>query len=606
MKGSSTLSRFNYHLRVDGRRDQLNETIAQPDGTSVSRAIQYSFDDANRLTSESGTDGKGLAYAKSYTLDEAGNRTHLAASQTNADGSQSATTTNYSYNDLDWLTQQSVIAANSTTNTNYDYDANGSQTGITTQVGVNAPSYVKQVWDFEGHMTARGAVDAQGNWGSSRNQFSYDAGGMRLSQSTVASDGTTSAKTSYLWNGDSLLEERDINGILLARYEHGQELGPLSMLRPATSTVAAQTRYFIEPGKPTQNGQIESFNGRFRAECLDQEWFGSLQDAREMIEEWRVSYNSQRPHSSLGYLPSDKWAQKLLSTTAESYPLIGIPKGSTSDPANYSDPSGRDFSIGSVTTAIATYTVLGAGIGSIANGVANYAVTGTWSLASFQTGALYGGALGPVAAIPGIGFGIAAYGVYSSFDLAQGVWNNPKATTGQRFAAVSLVTTSIIGAFLAARQGVGAFKAARNMWRVASQARAQEEMTLPDDDLVGLPRSIGKLSLGVFEYLESFSAEVDAPSWDAYRHLKGPTQTTASFIDMCILLSTDIQFNLKGMDLNRVLNPDGTPKAVADVRGAPSTDHEFALIANNPALRAKTTFVNEPTNAPAGWEWIKQ
>jgi len=66
---------------------------------------------------------------------------------------------------------------------------------------------------------------------------------------------------------------------------------------------------FIEPGKPTQNGQIESFNGRFRAECLDQEWFGSLDEARETIEAWRLTYNSERPHSSLGYLPPDTWAQ---------------------------------------------------------------------------------------------------------------------------------------------------------------------------------------------------------------------------------------------------------------------------------------------------------
>ncbi len=67
---------------------------------------------------------------------------------------------------------------------------------------------------------------------------------------------------------------------------------------------------FIEPGKPTQNGHIESFNGRFRAECLDQEWFGSLSQAREMIEAWRISYNSHRPHSSLGYLPPDVWTHK--------------------------------------------------------------------------------------------------------------------------------------------------------------------------------------------------------------------------------------------------------------------------------------------------------
>jgi putative transposase len=67
---------------------------------------------------------------------------------------------------------------------------------------------------------------------------------------------------------------------------------------------------FIDPGKPTQNGHIESFNGRFRAECLDQEWFGSLAQARRMIEAWRMSYNGQRPHSSLGYVPPDVWTQR--------------------------------------------------------------------------------------------------------------------------------------------------------------------------------------------------------------------------------------------------------------------------------------------------------
>jgi putative transposase len=67
---------------------------------------------------------------------------------------------------------------------------------------------------------------------------------------------------------------------------------------------------FIQPGKPTQNGHIESFNGRFRAECLDQEWFASLQQAREIIEAWRISYNSHRPHSRLGYLPPDVWTEK--------------------------------------------------------------------------------------------------------------------------------------------------------------------------------------------------------------------------------------------------------------------------------------------------------
>jgi putative transposase len=57
----------------------------------------------------------------------------------------------------------------------------------------------------------------------------------------------------------------------------------------------------IEPGKPWQNGSVESFNGTFRGECLDREWFTNLREARIVIEQWRWEYNTQRPYSSLGY-----------------------------------------------------------------------------------------------------------------------------------------------------------------------------------------------------------------------------------------------------------------------------------------------------------------
>lgn len=57
---------------------------------------------------------------------------------------------------------------------------------------------------------------------------------------------------------------------------------------------------FIEPGKPMQNGYLESFNGKFRDECLNIHWFRSLADARQIIDDWRQSYNTQRPHSALG------------------------------------------------------------------------------------------------------------------------------------------------------------------------------------------------------------------------------------------------------------------------------------------------------------------
>jgi len=68
---------------------------------------------------------------------------------------------------------------------------------------------------------------------------------------------------------------------------------------------------FIQPGKPTQNAFVESFNGKFRDECLDQHWFVSLRHARTEIESWRDDYNNIRPHSSLADLPPAEYAQNL-------------------------------------------------------------------------------------------------------------------------------------------------------------------------------------------------------------------------------------------------------------------------------------------------------
>lgn len=65
----------------------------------------------------------------------------------------------------------------------------------------------------------------------------------------------------------------------------------------------------IEPGKPMQNGYVESFNGRFRDECLNANWFISIMDAKQKIENWRVEYNSERPHSSLAYRTPNEYAK---------------------------------------------------------------------------------------------------------------------------------------------------------------------------------------------------------------------------------------------------------------------------------------------------------
>jgi putative transposase len=64
----------------------------------------------------------------------------------------------------------------------------------------------------------------------------------------------------------------------------------------------------IEPGKPMQNGYIETFNGKFRDECLNEHWFTSLAQARAVVAEWRRDYNEVRPHSSCGRMPPARFA----------------------------------------------------------------------------------------------------------------------------------------------------------------------------------------------------------------------------------------------------------------------------------------------------------
>ena len=72
----------------------------------------------------------------------------------------------------------------------------------------------------------------------------------------------------------------------------------------------------IQPGRPMQNGRVESFNGRFRDECLNANWFPTLAEAQTKIEQWRSEYNWERPHSSLGYRTPTEFADRAPSPPA--------------------------------------------------------------------------------------------------------------------------------------------------------------------------------------------------------------------------------------------------------------------------------------------------
>ena len=89
--------------------------------------------------------------------------------------------------------------------------------------------------------------------------------------------------------------------------------GPEFVSKALLSWIVAQgiDTALIEPGKPWQNGVAESFNGKFRDECLSLEWFRTRAEAKPIIERWHSHYNEVRPHSSLGYLtPNEFMAQR--------------------------------------------------------------------------------------------------------------------------------------------------------------------------------------------------------------------------------------------------------------------------------------------------------
>jgi putative transposase len=111
---------------------------------------------------------------------------------------------------------------------------------------------------------------------------------------------------------DQLAASRGLPQVL--RTDNGPEFCGRAMLTWAHER--GLTLRLIEPGKPNQNAYIESFNGRFRDECLNEHWFTSLAHARAVIEDWRREYNEERPKKGLGGLTPAAYATKLMTETS--------------------------------------------------------------------------------------------------------------------------------------------------------------------------------------------------------------------------------------------------------------------------------------------------
>jgi putative transposase len=107
---------------------------------------------------------------------------------------------------------------------------------------------------------------------------------------------------------DSLIAKRGKPKTIVS--DNGTEMTSMAILKWCQQ--AHIEWHYIAPGKPMQNGFVESFNGSFRDECLNETLFSSLAQARAVINAWRQDYNANRPHSSLGNITPSEFATKIL------------------------------------------------------------------------------------------------------------------------------------------------------------------------------------------------------------------------------------------------------------------------------------------------------
>jgi len=147
--------------------------------------------------------------------------------------------------------------------------------------------------------------------------FDHAANGQKLKCLTVVDEGTSEGLAIDVAGSISSRRVIEVLARLVAvrgppkvlRSDNGPEFVSRALLKWISDEGIESA--LIEPGKPWQNGTCESFNGKFRDECLSVEWFRSRDEARVLIEQWRRHYNEDRPHSALGNFTPTEYAAKL-------------------------------------------------------------------------------------------------------------------------------------------------------------------------------------------------------------------------------------------------------------------------------------------------------
>ncbi len=256
------LGRFHYTVRDDGKRTGLNESVANNTSATpgalpvTTRGVSYGYDNAGKLTSELGTDGRGVSYRSDWGYDAVGNRTSTLAQYatvTAPNTFSSSTSIGSTFNPNDWLTGQSTSTnGGAPALQSWSYDANGAE--LTHGYGTSAPQ--QNGWGFDGRLLGTGTQGAAtGGTG-----YSTDASGNRLSV-TLHQGQASQRTTKYLLDENtsyaSVLEERapDANladgtgpSVLQARYVWGDGLAPLAMWRKGADG-QFRLSYFLTDGQ---------------------------------------------------------------------------------------------------------------------------------------------------------------------------------------------------------------------------------------------------------------------------------------------------------------------------------------------------------------------
>ena len=369
-KGTEVLSQFNYALSADGKRNTLQEYLKYPAGQPISeinRTVFYGYDNAGRLTAEqrqstatltAGGTQKNTARTI-WTYDKVGNRLTQAVSSYDGLGVpgdpgatgvlKSTFNTSYTYNINDWLTSTTSVrnddTGESTFVSNFEYNANGSQTAVTSNVGKPDETRFPYFYDFEHKLTSIGNPTD-----TTKHAYWYDADGNRIAESNTNTSGTSTRN--YLVDPNNsnaqILEEYDNTNTLLAHYDWNDA----ELLREANWNNSTNAYDIHEPLADGHNStrQLLDSTGSVSDLYSFDAWGNPQENVGSSVNPYR--YNSQRLDASgLYYLRARQYASGIGRFLTHD-PLMG----NTNDPitqhrylyagddaVNNIDPSGNEL-----------------------------------------------------------------------------------------------------------------------------------------------------------------------------------------------------------------------------------------------------------------------